>query len=87
MTSRRSIAERVIAQASTRGTPIDGDAEFMAIVELWVAGEIEAAEMRDRYNALLERRSRGKHNSEISPQAPEGTAVQASAGAADEATP
>jgi hypothetical protein len=38
----------MIAQASARGTPIDGDAAFMAIVSLWVAGEIEAAEMHDR---------------------------------------
>ncbi|OWK25568.1 hypothetical protein AJ87_08795 [Rhizobium yanglingense] len=88
MISRRSIAERVIARASARGTPIDGDAEFMAIVELWVAGDIEAAEMRDRYNALLEKRSRSKRrlglSFEISAQGPEGTAVRASDGPTDE---
>jgi hypothetical protein len=60
MTSRRSIAERVIARARDRGAPIDDDPEFMAIVELWVAGEIETDGMRDRYNALLRRRSRDR---------------------------
>ncbi|NLS07459.1 hypothetical protein HGP14_29735 [Rhizobium sp. P32RR-XVIII] len=57
MTSRRSIAERVVARARARGTPIDHDLEFMAIVELWIAGEIEADGMGDRYNALLRQRS------------------------------
>lgn len=56
MTSRRSIAERVIARATSRGVPIDGDVECMAIIELWVSGDIEAGEMRDRFNALLTRR-------------------------------
>lgn len=60
MTSRRSIAERVVARARARGTPIDDDAEFMAIAELWIAGEIEADGMRDRYNVLLKQRSRLK---------------------------
>ncbi|MEX2745859.1 hypothetical protein ACDY96_19715 [Rhizobium mongolense] len=90
MTSRRSIAERVIARASARGTPIDGDAEFMAIVELWAAGNIEAAEMRDRYNALLKQRSRSKRrlglSPEISPEVPEAMAVRANDGSAEEVT-
>ncbi|QSY97962.1 hypothetical protein J2J97_27995 (plasmid) [Rhizobium bangladeshense] len=42
--------------------PIDDDPEFMAIVELWIAGEIEADGMRDRYNALLRQRSRLKRD-------------------------
>ncbi|QPB24237.1 hypothetical protein [Rhizobium sp. 007] len=90
MTSRRSIAERVIARASARGAPVDADAEFMAIVELWVAGDIEADEMRDRYNALLAHRSRSKRNlgltSDFSPEMSEATIVQASDEPADEAT-
>ena len=85
MTSRRSIAERVIARASVRGAPIDGDVEFMAIVELWVTGEIEAAEMRDRYNVLLEQRSLTKPSlTPISPEVREATVVQASDRPADE---
>ncbi|MFA1677447.1 hypothetical protein ACDY97_33365 [Rhizobium mongolense] len=83
MTSRKSIAERVIARASARGTPIDEDPEFMAIVELWVAGDIEASEMRDRYNALLEQRSRSKRSLGLSPEVsaemPEATVLQESA--------
>jgi hypothetical protein len=88
MTSRRSIAERVIARASARGAPIDGDAEFMVIVELWVAGDIEADEMRDRYDTLLEQRSRSKRSLglsfEISPEVPD-VAVAPMSDPADEA--
>lgn len=50
----------MFARARARGIPIDGDAEFLAIVELWIAGEIEADGMRDRYNALVKQRSRLK---------------------------
>lgn len=60
MTSRQFIAERVIARARARGAPVDNDSEFLALVDIWVAGEIEADEMRDRYNALLEERSLAK---------------------------
>jgi hypothetical protein len=70
MTSRRSIAERVIARARSRGAPVDEDVEFMAIVELWVTGEIETNGMRDRYNALLKQRSRLKRNGSTVIQSP-----------------
>jgi hypothetical protein len=56
MTLRRSLAERVTRDGA-RGTQIDEDAEFVAIIELRVTGEIEAAAVRDRYNVLLEKRS------------------------------
>ena len=48
--------------------PIDGDVEFMAIVELCVSGDIEAGEVRDRYNALLARRSRSKRSLDLAPK-------------------
>lgn len=57
MQLRRSIADRVIARARRRGMPIDDDAEYMALVEQWVEGEIEIGEMRQRYIDLLARRS------------------------------
>ncbi|MBP1844357.1 hypothetical protein J2046_002616 [Rhizobium petrolearium] len=56
--TRRSIAERVMARALARGTPIDDDPEYMTIVEVWIAGEISVQEMRQRYVALLQERSR-----------------------------
>ncbi len=56
--TRRSIADRVIARARARGTPIDDDPEYVAIVELWIVGEISIQEMRRRYIALLQERSR-----------------------------
>ncbi|WP_145637429.1 hypothetical protein [Rhizobium sp. ERR 1071] len=57
MRSRRSIAERVIARAQKRGTSIDHDVEYMALVKQWVEGEIEIEEMRQRYIDVLARRS------------------------------
>ncbi|MGK6317217.1 hypothetical protein [Neorhizobium sp. DT-125] len=56
--TRRSIAQRVIARARARGTPIDGDPEYMTIVKMWIAGEISVQEMRQRYIALLQERAR-----------------------------
>ena len=68
--------------------PIDGDVEFMAIVEVCVSGDIEAGEVRDRYNALLARRSRSKRglgrSPGISPEMPQPAFVQVSVGPAGE---
>jgi hypothetical protein len=49
MDTRRSIADRVIARARARGTPIDKDLDYMAIVELWVEGAIDDKGMRQHY--------------------------------------
>lgn len=57
MQSRRSIAERAIARAQKRGTPIDHDVEYMALVKQWVEGEIDIETMRQRYMDVLARRS------------------------------
>lgn len=56
--SRKSIAERVIARARSRGTAIDDDPEYMAIIKAWIEGEISIQEMRQRYITLLQERSR-----------------------------
>ncbi|WP_132959077.1 hypothetical protein [Rhizobium sp. BK251] len=62
MNSRGSIAQRVIERARDRGVPIDGDPDAMALVSLWITGEIHADEMRKRYVALLnERKVRVRH--------------------------
>jgi hypothetical protein len=47
MKRRRSIAERAIARAQPRGMPIDDDRDI-AFVELWIEGEIDGKEMRQR---------------------------------------
>lgn len=62
MDTRRSIADRVIARARARGTPIDEDLDYMAIVELWVEGAIDDKGMRQRYIELLERRRDSRRN-------------------------
>lgn len=42
-TGRRSFVQNLIEQASASGASIDGDAEFMALVELWIEDRIEMA--------------------------------------------
>ncbi|WP_245571409.1 hypothetical protein [Neorhizobium alkalisoli] len=61
----------------------------MAIVELWVTGDIESDEMRDRYNALLGQRSRGNRSVGLSPEGaemPEATVLQPNTEPDDQAT-
>ncbi|MGO7740889.1 hypothetical protein ACC733_36420 [Rhizobium johnstonii] len=36
---------------------IDDDVEYMTLLELWVEGEIDIYDMRQRYNDILARRS------------------------------
>ena len=72
MQSRRSIAERVIARARARGAAIDGDLEYMALVELWIEGEIDIQEMRRRYTDLLTTRAANRRKmAEINPPPPQ----------------
>ncbi|QWW72473.1 hypothetical protein [Rhizobium sp. WYJ-E13] len=53
MDRRKEIADRVIARWKERGFALDADPHYMQIVELWIAGEIGGAEMRERYARLL----------------------------------
>jgi hypothetical protein len=60
MSSRRSIAERVIARARERGKPIDDDPAFMEMLALWIDGKIDMQDMRSRYTDLIVSRSQVK---------------------------
>lgn len=58
---RREIAERIIARWAARGTPIDRDPGFMALVEQWAEGQISTDEMQELYLDLV--RNRHVHHS------------------------
>lgn len=51
--TRRTIAQRVIDRATTRGAPIDTDPAFLAVVEEWIRGDIDLKAMRERYLDII----------------------------------
>ena len=63
--ARRAIAQRAIDRAKARGTPIDTDPAFLALLEEWIGGEIDMKAMRLRYlemTALRATERRGSRN-------------------------
>ncbi|TCL66312.1 hypothetical protein [Rhizobium sp. BK251] len=62
---RRTIAERAIERARARGIAIEDDIEFMALVELWIEGEIDSREMHRRYLHLAGERARAVYRPEF----------------------
>lgn len=53
--TRRSIAQRALDRSVARGTSLKEDEAFMALLELWIAGEIPMRVMRERYfNAVAQ---------------------------------
>ncbi|TPP06044.1 hypothetical protein [Rhizobium glycinendophyticum] len=64
--ARRAIAQRAIDRAKGRGTAIDTDPAFLALLEEWIGGEIDMKAMRLRYlemTALQVAERRGSRNS------------------------
>jgi hypothetical protein len=49
---RRVLIDRLIDREAAAGRVIDRDAEFMALVELWVDGTLDMAEFRRRYQIV-----------------------------------
>ncbi|HTO31766.1 MAG TPA: hypothetical protein VL202_11390 [Pararhizobium sp.] len=61
--TRRAIAHRAINRAKSRGTPIDEDPIFMALLDAWISGDIDMRTMRERYRdsfSLKEEQHRGR---------------------------
>ena len=61
--TRRAIAQRAIDRARSRGTPIDEDPIFMALLDAWISGDIDMRRMRERYLgslSLKEEQHRGR---------------------------
>lgn len=47
--TRRAIAQRAIDRAKARGMPIDEDPIFVALLDLWISGDIDMRTVRERY--------------------------------------
>ena len=61
--TRRTIAQRAINRAKSRGTPIDEDPIFMALLDAWISGDIDMRTMREHYLdsfSLKEEQRRGR---------------------------
>ncbi|WP_077966594.1 hypothetical protein [Ensifer adhaerens] len=56
MTTRKDIADRVIAKWRDLGFPIDDHAEFQALLKLWINGDVSVDDIRRRYVKLLQER-------------------------------
>jgi hypothetical protein len=52
--NRRALIARLIERETAAGRAIDRDSDFVALVELWILGEIEMPEMRRRYQIVRE---------------------------------
>lgn len=54
--TRKDIAERVITKWRDLGFPVDTDAEFQALLGLWINGDVSVDDVRRRYVKLLRER-------------------------------
>lgn len=53
---RRALVERMFVEAEQRGHSLEGDPKFRAWVDQWVEFEIDADELKRRYEGLLNQR-------------------------------
>lgn len=54
---RRQIFERTVAKYASTGIRIDQDPEYMALVKLWVTGDLEMREAAEQFDAIRHRRA------------------------------
>ena len=62
--TRRAIAQRAIDRAKARGTPIDDDTIFIALLDRWISGDIDMRTVRDRYFGSLALRQEQRHDAQ-----------------------
>ena len=65
--SRRSTIQKLIISEGIAGRPIEDDAEFLSLAELWVHREIDMMEMRRLYEGVREQRRRRKLGADTTP--------------------
>jgi hypothetical protein len=73
-TDRQTLMHHLIEKARASDSPIDGDADFMMLAQLWIGGEIDIAEMRARYRQVRERRLEQRRTARFAVVAPSGEA-------------
>lgn len=56
---RQQIFQRTVARYAAKGIRIEDDAEYMALIRLWISGELQMREAASIYDDI--RRRRGQH--------------------------
>lgn len=51
--ARRALVERIFEKARANGQTIETDPLFLDWIESWIAGDIEIAELREKYRGFL----------------------------------
>lgn len=51
--ARRALVDRIFDKARANGHTIEDDPLFMGWIENWIAGDIEIAELREKYRDFL----------------------------------
>ncbi|MDP9838521.1 hypothetical protein J2T09_003289 [Neorhizobium huautlense] len=51
--ARRALVERIFDKARENGQTIEDDPLFISWIEEWIAGDIEIAELREKYRGFL----------------------------------
>lgn len=51
--ARRALVERIFKKARANGQTIEDNPLFLSWIESWIAGDIEIAELRDKYRGFL----------------------------------
>lgn len=59
--ARRALVERIFDKARRSGQTIDDDPQFIRWIENWIAGDIEIADLREKYRDLLLSRRQKSH--------------------------
>ena len=78
MNRRREIADRVVARWKAHGIALDAVPDYMSLVEMWIDGAIDGAEMHRRYLAVLQaqRGVRTAHKIPEMPDMADGAAIE-----------
>ena len=59
--TRKAIVQRAIDRAKARGMPIDEDPIFIALLDLWISGDIDMRTVRERYFDSLALKPEQRH--------------------------
>lgn len=61
--ARRALVERIFEKARQSGQTIDDDPQFLDWIESWIEGDMEIADLREKYrDLLLSRRHTGQQD-------------------------
>lgn len=64
---RRLAAQKALDRIRNAELPLEQDPRFLMWIEQWIAGELEMADVRQRYAALLRERASDRETSASAP--------------------